>query len=45
MILAESLGTVIRSSRKEAVGVYLPEGYFHLRPPKTVRLGRFTCLR
>lgn len=24
-------------------GVYLPEGYFHLRPPKTVRLGRFTC--
>lgn len=25
-------------------GVYLPEGYFHLRPQKTVRLGRFTCL-
>ena len=25
-------------------GVYLPEGYFHLRPEKTVRLGRFTCL-
>lgn len=25
-------------------GVYLPEGYFHLRPPKTLRLGRFTCL-
>ena len=25
-------------------GVYLPEGYFHLRPPKTMRLGRFTCL-
>ena len=25
-------------------GVYLPEDYFHLRPPKTVRLGRFTCL-
>ena len=24
-------------------GVYLPEGYFHLRPEKTVRLGRFTC--
>ncbi len=22
-------------------GVYLPEGYFHLRPAKTVRLGRF----
>jgi predicted mannosyl-3-phosphoglycerate phosphatase (HAD superfamily) len=25
-------------------GVYLPEGYFHLRPPRTLRLGRFTCL-
>lgn len=25
-------------------GVYLPEGYFHLRPPKTMRLGRFTCM-
>jgi predicted mannosyl-3-phosphoglycerate phosphatase (HAD superfamily) len=25
-------------------GVYLPEGYFHLRPAKTIRLGRFTCL-
>jgi hypothetical protein len=25
-------------------GVYLPEGYFHLRPPKTLRLGRFTCM-
>jgi mannosyl-3-phosphoglycerate phosphatase len=25
-------------------GVYLPEGYFHLRPEKTMRLGRFTCL-
>ena len=25
-------------------GVYLPESYFHLRPAKTVRLGRFTCL-
>ena len=24
--------------------VYLPEGYFHLRPEKTVRLGRFTCI-
>jgi predicted mannosyl-3-phosphoglycerate phosphatase (HAD superfamily) len=24
-------------------GVYLPEGYFHLRPEKTLRLGRFTC--
>src|ERR1700688_4973351 len=23
-------------------GVYLPEGYFHLRPEKTIRLGRFT---
>jgi predicted mannosyl-3-phosphoglycerate phosphatase (HAD superfamily) len=25
-------------------GVYLPEDYFHLRPAKTVRLGRFTCI-
>jgi predicted mannosyl-3-phosphoglycerate phosphatase (HAD superfamily) len=25
-------------------GVFLPEGYFHLRPEKTVRLGRFTCV-
>jgi mannosyl-3-phosphoglycerate phosphatase len=25
-------------------GAYLPEGYFHLRPAKTMRLGRFTCL-
>lgn len=24
--------------------VCLPEGYFHLRPEKTVRLGRFTCI-
>jgi mannosyl-3-phosphoglycerate phosphatase len=23
---------------------YLPEGYFHLRVEKTVRLGRFTCI-
>ena len=25
-------------------GSYLPEGYFHLRPAKTLRLGRFTCI-
>ncbi len=25
-------------------GVYLPEGYFHLRPDKTIRFGRFTCI-
>src|SRR3984957_5199809 len=25
-------------------GVFLPEGYFNLRPEKTVRLGRFTCV-
>ena len=25
-------------------GVYLPEGYFHLRPDKSLRLGRFTCI-
>jgi predicted mannosyl-3-phosphoglycerate phosphatase (HAD superfamily) len=25
-------------------GVYLPEGYFHLPIPKSLRLGRFTCV-
>jgi mannosyl-3-phosphoglycerate phosphatase len=25
-------------------GAYLPEGYFHLRPAKSMRLGRFTCI-
>jgi len=25
-------------------GVYLPEDYFHLKPQRTVRLGRFTCI-
>lgn len=25
-------------------GVYLPEGYFHLRAEGTVRMGRFTCI-
>lgn len=25
-------------------GVFMPEDYFHLRPAKTVRLGRFTCI-
>jgi len=25
-------------------GVYLPEGYFNLKPARTVRLGRFTCI-
>jgi predicted mannosyl-3-phosphoglycerate phosphatase (HAD superfamily) len=29
---------------EEGCGVYLPEGYFHLRPAKTIRLGRFTCI-
>jgi mannosyl-3-phosphoglycerate phosphatase len=29
---------------EEGCGVYLPEGYFHLRPAKTVRLGRFMCI-
>ena len=24
--------------------VYMPEDYFHLRPAKTIRLGRFTCI-
>jgi len=25
-------------------GAYLPEGYFHLRPEKSARLGRFICI-
>jgi len=25
-------------------GVYLPEDYFHLKPPRSARLGRFTCI-
>ena len=25
-------------------GAYLPEDYFHLKPPRTMRLGRFTCI-
>jgi predicted mannosyl-3-phosphoglycerate phosphatase (HAD superfamily) len=25
-------------------GVYLPEDYFHLKPERTVRMGRFTCI-
>jgi predicted mannosyl-3-phosphoglycerate phosphatase (HAD superfamily) len=25
-------------------GVYLPEDYFHLKPPRSVRFGRFTCI-
>jgi len=25
-------------------GVYLPEDYFHLKPQRTLRLGRFTCI-
>jgi mannosyl-3-phosphoglycerate phosphatase len=29
---------------EDGCGVYLPEDYFHLRPSKTVRLGRFTCI-
>lgn len=29
---------------EEGCGVYLPEDYFHLKPAKTVRLGRFTCI-
>jgi predicted mannosyl-3-phosphoglycerate phosphatase (HAD superfamily) len=29
---------------EDGSGVYLPEDYFHLRPAKTVRLGRFTCI-
>jgi predicted mannosyl-3-phosphoglycerate phosphatase (HAD superfamily) len=29
---------------EDGSGIYLPEDYFHLRPPKTTRLGRFTCI-
>ena len=25
-------------------GVYLPEDYFHLKPPRSLRMGRFTCI-
>lgn len=25
-------------------GVFLPEDYFHLNPPRSMRLGRFTCV-
>jgi mannosyl-3-phosphoglycerate phosphatase len=27
-----------------ACGVYIPEDYFHLKPARTMRLGRFTCI-
>lgn len=29
---------------EDGCGVYLPEGYFHLRAEGTVRMGRFTCI-
>ncbi len=29
---------------EDGCGVYLPEDYFHLKPAKTLRLGRFTCI-
>jgi predicted mannosyl-3-phosphoglycerate phosphatase (HAD superfamily) len=29
---------------EDGCAVYLPEDYFHLKPTKTVRLGRFTCI-
>ncbi len=29
---------------EDGCGVYLPEDYFHLRPAKTVRMGRYTCI-
>ena len=25
-------------------GIFLPEDYFHLKPARTIRLGRFTCI-
>jgi predicted mannosyl-3-phosphoglycerate phosphatase (HAD superfamily) len=29
---------------EDGCGVYLPEDYFHLRPEKSVRLGRYMCI-
>jgi len=29
---------------EDGCAVYLPEDYFHVKPAKTVRLGRFTCI-
>ena len=29
---------------EDGCGAYLPEDYFHLKPGKTIRLGRFTCI-
>jgi mannosyl-3-phosphoglycerate phosphatase len=29
---------------EDGCGVYLPEDYFHVRPSKTTRFGRFTCI-
>jgi mannosyl-3-phosphoglycerate phosphatase len=29
---------------EDGCGVFLPEDYFHLRPAKTVRMGRYTCI-
>ena len=29
---------------EDGCGIYLPQDYFHLKPTKTVRLGRFTCV-
>jgi predicted mannosyl-3-phosphoglycerate phosphatase (HAD superfamily) len=29
---------------EDGCGVYLPEGYFHLRVENSVRMGRFTCI-
>jgi len=29
---------------EDGCAVYLPEDYFHLKPARTVRMGRFTCL-
>lgn len=29
---------------EDGCAVYLPEDYFHLKPARTIRLGRFTCI-
>jgi len=44
MIHAETGAITIHSSAEGGCGVYLPEGYFHLRPAKNRAPCRFTCL-
>jgi len=39
-----SLGHAHPFVAEGACGVYLPEGYFNVRPARTIRFGRFTCI-